>query len=185
VNSKKIFLLVSAAIISLVVSGCTDSIEQAIDDFKNGDSEIIRTAGVIRYSDGIFMGATREEAQVNGGFQVYHIGTGEVNGFIRLDRLVNDKNGQNLGMCLGGVLSESGLLGDCSLSVASPNQSVPTVGQPQTPAPTTPAGCEDRRDGTFDVTWNRPTCESHGYFYCTLNNICTDQTVNINQCLGR
>jgi len=196
-KKSKVYSLAAIVAMGLVLLGCSDSIDKALDDIKgdsNSDS-IVRTAGVIKYSDGTSMGTTRAEPQVNGGFSIYNIGTAAVVGFIRLDGQVNDIGGRNLGVCAGSTVSDSGLSGDCTVPATNPNQITapqPTV-TPSQPAAsgctstssTTPAGCEDRRDGTFDVTWNRPTCEQHGYFYCTLNNICTDQTVNINQCLAR
>ena len=197
-KKSKIYGLFAIAVMGLVFAGCTDSIDKAVDDYnddKNTNASS-RTSGVIKYSDGTSMGTTRAEPQVNGGFSIYSIGSGAVVGFIRLDGQVNDVGGRNLGVCAGSTVSDSGLSGDCTVPSANPTQAVST---PQTTTPssqpaatgctstssTTPAGCEDRRDGMFDVTWNRPTCEQHGYFYCTLNNICTNQTVNINQCLGR
>ncbi len=192
-KNRKIYGLLIVVAIGLVLVGCTDAIEKAIDDYKDdqNSNDVVRTSGVIKYSDGTSMGTTRAEPQINGGYQIYDIGTGAVIGFIRLDGQVNDQAGRNLGVCSGSAISDSGLSGDCTLPTANPNQT-PVQPIPTTPVSpcnqtfnTTPAGCEDRRDGTFDVTWNRPTCESHGYFYCTLNNICTDQTVNINECLSR
>ena len=196
-TSKK-YGIFAIVVIVLILAGCTDSIDKAIDKYNNGDSNsdtTVRTSGVVRYNDGTPMGTTRTEPQVNGGFPIYHMGTGTVIGFIQLDGQVNDIGGRNLGVCTGSTISDSGLSGDCTVPFANPNQIVST--QTQTPesqsatsgcsntSSTTPAGCEDRRDGLFDVTWDRPTCEQHGYFYCTLNNICTNQTVNINECLAR
>ena len=190
-KKRKVYVLF-VMVIGFTLLGCSDAIFSK-DNYKDDDSGV-RTSGVIKYNDGISMGTTRAEPQVNGGFQIYHIGTGEVIGFIRLDGQVNDKAGRNLGICAGSTVSDNGLTGNCTLPTANPNQvsiQAPAPIQPSSLSPcsqsftTTPSGCEDRRDGTFDVTWNRPTCEQHGYFYCTLNNICTDQTVNINQCLGR
>ena len=194
-KNNKVVGVIVVATIGFILAGCTDAIDQAIDEYNNDNSDsVTRTAGIVKYSDGTAMGTTRPEPQVNGGYPIYNIGTGGVVGFIRLDGQVNDIAGRSLGVCTGNVISESGLLGDCTIPYANPNtsssstQSTPISSQPSACSQTyssTPSGCEDRRDGTFDVTWDRPTCESHGYFYCTLNNICTDQTVNINQCLGR
>jgi len=191
-KKRKVYILF-VVVIGFTLVGCSDAIFSK-DNYKNDDS-VVRTSGVIKYNDGTSMGTTRAEPQVNGGFQIYHIGTGEVIGFIRLDGQVNDKAGRNLGICAGSAVSDNGLAGNCTLPIANPNQvSIQEAAPIQPPASlspcsqsftTTPSDCEDRRDGTFDVSWNRPTCEQHGYFYCTLNNICTDQTVNINQCLGR
>jgi len=185
-KKRKVYVLF-IVVIGFILVGCNDTIFSK-DNYKDDGSKV-RTSGVIKYNDGISMGTTRAEPQINGGFQIYHIGTGEVIGFIQLDGQVNDKAGRNLGICTGNAVSDSGLAGNCTLPISNPNQVSAPIQPASSPCSqsftTTPSGCEDRRDGTFDVTWNRPTCEQHGYFYCTLNNICTDQTVNINQCLGR
>ena len=201
--------VIGAALLSAVIfTGCSEDIQDAVDEYR---ADTQGSGSTILYSDGTTMGVTRAENQVNGGFSIYHIGTGEVIGFIGADGSVNDIGGRNLGVCQGATVSDNGLSGDCIVPTANPYQSsAPTQPTPFTPptaptAPTTPTaptsgcssstssgaaapnpeGCEDRRDGTFNASWDQSTCQSHGYFYCTLSNSCTDQTVNINECLAR
>lgn len=210
---------------AIVLNGCSDAVQKMIEDNK---VEAQGVEATVMYSDGTPMGVTRVEEQVNGGFPIYHIGTGRVIGFIGADGVVNDKGGNDLGLCAGAVVHDTGLSGDCTIPVKNPyvtaeepvqsgepivsqyqkpfpnnNQldvpvsgcstsgtSVPAPVRPGTPTTGYPdypglPGCEDRRDGTFDASWDQSTCQSHGYFYCTLNKVCTDQTVNINQCLNK
>ena len=177
-------------------TGCSE-IEEAIDKYNEDDKIATSTSATIKYSNGSKMGVTRaEDAPVDGGFNIYSIGTGAVVGFIGADAVVNNAGGRDLGVCAGATVSDSGVSGDCTIPTEDPasvlqreQQATATAAASQ-PAPSadqvyssTPPGCEDRRDGTFDVSWDQQTCNAHGYFYCTLNNICTDQTINIAECL--
>ena len=190
-------IVLAGMISATVFTGCSDDVQKEVDEYSTGSL----TFGSILYSDGTTMGVTRSEDQVNGGFSIYHVGTGEVIGFIGADGSVNDIGGNSLGVCTGATVSDNGLSADCKIPIANPNQAqsrptpfpVPTT--PATPdsacsrssasgtAAPNPAGCEDRRDGTFNVTWDQQTCQSHGYFYCTLSHTCTDQTINIPECI--
>lgn len=78
------------------------------------------TEGKVTFTDGSSLGVTRAEAQQNGGFNIYDIGTGELVGFISMDGSVNDVNGVDLGVCQNLDISDNGLNGECTLTINNP-----------------------------------------------------------------
>ena len=192
---KTTYGIIATMVLAFGFMGCSESdIREALGEDNGDDKTTVSTSATIKYSDGSKMGVTRaEDAPVDGGFNIYSIGTGAVVGFIGADAVVNNIGGRNLGVCAGATISDSGVSGNCTVPAANPSQ-VPTSTTPTStlqPTPcsqsytSTPSGCEDRRDGTFNISWNQQTCNQHGYFYCTLSNSCTDQTINIPECLNR
>jgi len=124
-------LFVGIAVFSL--SGCNNDIIENVKDKYNETTsekpeaqqdtpiqEEVISSGTILYEDGSTMGVTKIETPVNGGFQVYHIGTGEVIGFIGMDGVVNNLGGVDLGVCNGTEVTDQGMSGDCTLSIRNP-----------------------------------------------------------------
>ena len=146
---------------------------------------------MVKYSDHTLFGVTHTGSSNNGVFQIYSSSTGAIVGTIQQDAQVTTTFGVSLGICSGAVISDQGLIGECVLPTNNPDHAETYI--PSTPSTsgcsggtsytTTPDGCEDLRDGSFDASWNQSTCNLHGYFYCTVSNSCTDQTININSCL--
>lgn len=107
------------------------------------------TSGTILYNDGSTFGVTREEAQVNGGFQIYDVGTGSHIGNIQVDSLVSDVNGNDLGVCTGTTITDKGVSGECSVPTANPNSVVIST---DTVTKTTTSSSKDSGTSTSSVT---------------------------------
>ncbi len=56
---------------------------------------------------------------------------------------------------------------------------VPTPPAPK-PKPLDP--CRDLRDGTFNPHYSPQESLAHGYFWCSVQKMCTNQSSNVNIC---
>ncbi len=179
-------------ILLLSFTGCSDDlVNEAIDKYNTDGEPTTSTSATIKYSDGTTMGVTREEAAVNGGYQIYHIGTGEVMGFIQADGSVNNMGGEELGVCAGSTVSDNGVLGDCTVPTANPYQ-VAVQPQPVSAPKTTCAfstvrtntsgTCPDTRNGDFNPSYSPSVCNSNGYFWCSLSGECLNKPINVPEC---
>jgi len=194
---KNKYKIIITMIVLIGFTGC--SVQDKIDEYKNDDDKTTTenrsfTSATIKYNDGAVMGVTKAEAGVNGGFQIYHIGTGEVIGFIQPDGKVNDIGGVDLGVCSGAVISDTGVSGDCIVPAENPNKPKPvkpqTPQQPQTPGqpqkPTKPVitdpNCPDTRNGDFNPSYSPAVCNGNGYFWCSVAKQCLNKPINVNEC---
>lgn len=132
---------------------------------------VVHTYATVSFNDESVLGTTRIEPIMNGGFQIYNIGTGEVAGFIQADTAVNDLYGNDLGLCNGAVISDNGVKGDCTLPVPNPDAPVIDDGT-----------CKDTRNGDFNPSYSPIVCNENGYFWCSLAQQCLDKPVNVPQC---
>lgn len=102
---------------------------------ERASQEISFTSGTILYKDGSTFGVTREEAQEDGAFKIYDIGSGAHVGNIRIDAQVTDVNGNALGICSGATITENGISGECSLQGDNPEVRDPDPDAPKDPVP--------------------------------------------------
>ncbi len=158
-------------------TGCSE-INEKIDEYSGDDEITTPTSATIKYSDGSIMGVTMAEEAVNGGFQIYHIATVEVVGFIGADGLVYDMGGRELGVCEGATVSDNGVLGDCTVPAENPYQA------PAQPASSSnPSGaCPDTRNGDFNPNYSPAVCNKNGYFWCSVASQCLDKPINVIEC---
>ncbi len=120
---KIILTAVSLAVMVLALSGCGSS-------GSSSSNEKIYTSGTIYYADGSIFGITKEEAPVNGGFNIYDIELIDIIGFIQMDGIVIAANGVDIGICSGASISDSGVSGNCNVPVNNPNNIyTPSMGQ--------------------------------------------------------
>ena len=42
--------------------------------------------------------------------------------------------------------------------------------------------CDDKRNGKYNPSWDRTTCNKNGYFFCPISNRCIPSSVNVNSC---
>jgi len=204
---KTIYGIVTAAVLIFGLTGCTEDIKDEIDKYNETDevattgaaSPMATSSATIMYRDGEIMGVTKHEAPINGGFQIYHIGTGEVVGFIQADGSVNNKGGAELGVCAGAVVSDDGVTGDCHVPTEDPERTI-TVAPPAgtttedpartttatcsfpTPSGNTSGDCPDTRNGDFNPSYSPSVCNANGYFWCSLSQSCLDKPINVNEC---
>ena len=159
---KKVLLgVLLAGITVFSLTGCNnDIIENVKDKYNNVTDEEttsqqdtpikeeVISSGTVLYEDGSIMGVTRLETPVNGGFQLYHTGTGEINGFIGMDGVVNNLGGIDLGICSGAEISDQGMSGDCTLAVKNPE--IPEEETPmETPVEVISTGTVLYKDGSI------------------------------------
>ena len=104
--------------LGLILSSCSD-IDSLKDKFTN-HSDVSVAAGTIKYNDGSTMGVTKSEPMVNGGFQIYDVGTGKPNGFILVDGTVINMGGKSIGICQGAHISDNGVEGECIVPLSNP-----------------------------------------------------------------
>ena len=113
------------------------------------------TAGTINYADGSVFGITKEEASINGVFNIYDIKSiNTLIGFISMDGVVTDINGLNIGVCSGASISDRGVSGSCNVPIANSSNGT-----------SLPAACEQRRLDQIEHCVSatgiaRRTCES-------------------------
>lgn len=193
-NSKLALLAVTAA---TILVGC--DVGSYMGSLNDEDVPVSTTPGVVKYKDGTLFGVTHSEPSDNGGYKIYSSSNGGVVGSIQRDGQVTKIDGTALGVCGGARLTDQGLQGECTLSIRNPSAPAPTTPTNNNTSSSTtitsgcsggdasamPGDCEDRRDGTFNASWSQSTCNQHGYFFCTISHSCTDQTININACLGK
>ncbi len=146
-------------VVAMMITACSDGIEaNPVPEYAY--------AKVTSQDDGLY-GTTRNEAPSFGAFPVYDIGTGSPMASIRMDSLVIDINGKDLGICEDTVVSERGVVGDCVLPVSEPEIVLP---------------CPDTRDGTMPQSTIPSVCYEHGYFFCSVVGHCLDKPQNVNVC---
>ncbi len=168
---KKIISTVIVLIITLfTLVGCD------LNDYEYipPTSPIAKTYGKVIYKDNTIMGTTKIEPIVNGGYQIYNIGTGSVVGFIQADAVVNNIGGKDLGICEGATVTVQGLSGDCILPIINPIQIFKPVVDNGT--------CSDTRNGDFNPSYNTSVCNANGYFWCSLAHQCLNKPVNVPTC---
>lgn len=199
---KKRFYKTTASLILLIgLTGCdqVDELKNKYEEQLSSDNiqrpekpvkDEIYYAGTVKYIDGSVMGVTRAEHQINGGFNIYDIGTAAVLGFITMDGSVNNIGGRSMGICQGATVTDNGLQGECTVPVKNPIiaqeeqiRLYKEQTQDATPAPSLP-NCPDHRNGDFNPEYSPEVCNANGYFWCSIQKKCTDQTININECLA-
>ena len=130
---------------------------------SDSETKSYTTADINNY-DGTKYGETRNESPVNGSYQIYGFGTGNLVASIGYDSIVSDTSGTVIGTCENTVVSDAGVNGVCTLDGADP------------------LPCPDTRDGTFPQSTVPQVCYDHGYFYCSIAGVCLDKPANVNEC---
>jgi len=110
--------------ITMLISGCGGG-------GSSTKNEIVKY-GTIKFIDGSIFGFTKKEKPIDGRFGIYNEAMIDLLGWIRMDGLVIDIDGINLGVASGVTISDNGVYGVGSVPVL-PSYKVPSVGGECTP----------------------------------------------------
>jgi hypothetical protein len=113
------------AIMGLTMAGCEVDGGDDTNTASATTYEDYRQGVEVHYLDGSLMGVTREGVAVNGGYNIYNVGTGEVVGWIDVAGNVNDAGGVELSVCNGLLNEVDNFNNNCTLTVENPSKPKP------------------------------------------------------------
>ena len=120
---NKLNQAVLIAIMGLTLVGC--EVGGSDSKVSNTEQQDYRQGVEVRYADGSVMGVTREGEAINGGYNIYDIGTGEIIGWVDVAGNVNDVGGKALGACNGLLNDAENFNNSCTLTVENPSKPKP------------------------------------------------------------